>query len=466
MGFWDRVRSVFGREPARAVETRTGSPGPIIRPLPLSLQIQRIGGNITPAQVSDILREADVGYMWRLVDLANESRQKDCHLQSVLYTRESAVASLDWAVLPARKPGREKPLSKDVRIARFIDDALRQTTAPAGLAGDLVGFTDAIAHLNGAVYYGHGVCETMLTRTPADFIVPVGFSKISPRRFRYSLSTSRLEWWDASGGDAGNGVDLMRTYPGRFIQHQPRINGDVPCREGLVRVLMWAALFRNWDIRDWMSLAELAWKPWRTGAYQKGASQEDIENLETILDAMSSSGVAVYPHTTEVKVEWPKNPPSSGSTHGELAAFMGAEMSKAALGQTLTTEAGSRGARALGEVHDVVRKDIREADAVALAATLRRDLIAPLVRMNFGPTAAIPDFRFLTDDAVDLVSFGQGVKSLTEAGTRIPQAWVRDRAGIPEPREDEECLGDAVDVDLSDLDQDAANADQPAKEAA
>src|SRR5262249_54993934 len=162
------------------------------------------------------------------------------------------------------------------------------------------------------------------------------------------------------------------------LQHQPRITGDVPCREGLVRVLMWAALFRNWDIRDWLALGELAWKPWRTGGYTRGASEEDIDALIAILDAMSSSGVAVYPKdTAEVKIEWPKNPPAGGGTHKELADFLGAEMSKAVLGQTLTTEQGSKGSQALGRVHDQVRKDIREADARSVAATIRRDLIAP-----------------------------------------------------------------------------------------
>jgi len=40
--------------------------------------------------------------------------------------------------------------------------------------------------------------------------------------------------------------------------------------------------------------------------------------------------------------------------HKLLADFMGAEMAKAVLGQTLTVEAGQRGARSLGEVHDRV----------------------------------------------------------------------------------------------------------------
>ena len=45
---------------------------PIVSDLPLYLQLQRIGGKLTPQEVSSILQQADSGYTWRLVDLANK----------------------------------------------------------------------------------------------------------------------------------------------------------------------------------------------------------------------------------------------------------------------------------------------------------------------------------------------------------------------------------------------------------
>lgn len=450
MGLIAWARSAVGLSPRiaeRALARRSG-PRLIVGTLPLSLQLQRIGGGLTPQQVSSIIRDADSGYMWRLIDLGNEARQKDCHLQSVLYTRESALAGLDWEVRPSKKPGRKEPLAKDRRIAEFTEAAIRQAVVPYE-SHELCGFPDLVAHLNGAVFPGYAVSEIDWKKDGAS-IVPRGFSRISARRFRFNIESGRLEWWDQGFGMA-EGVDFAEKYPGKFICHKPRINGDVPCREGLIRVLMWAALFRNWDIRDWLSLAELAWKPWRTGKYQKAASQEDIDNLESVLESLTTSGVATYPETTELEIHFPSGNAGTNATHQELANFMAAEMSKAVLGQTLTTEAGTRGARSLGDVHDEVRKDIREADAMAVAATIRRDLIVPLVRMNFGPTAAIPDFQFITEESADLKAFGEGVKNLFDAGTKIPQSWVRDQAGIPEPEEGEELLG-AQEVDVSEFD--------------
>ncbi|WP_411670439.1 DUF935 family protein [Escherichia coli] len=45
------------------------------------------------------------------------------------------------------------------------------------------------------------------------------------------------------------------------------------------------------------------------------------------------------------------------------------------LGGTLTTEAGDKGAALTGEVHNEVRREIRDSDLRQLAATLNRDLV-------------------------------------------------------------------------------------------
>jgi phage gp29-like protein len=436
------LTGIFGGGSEKATgTTRRAVAGRVVGEQPLYLQLQRIGGGLTPQQVSSIFREADAGETKRLVDLANEARQKDCHLHSVLGTRELAMQKLAFDTVPYKDPGAKKPKLRDRKIAEFVQQTLLNITADeTNPENPLADFSGLIAHLTGGNYYGHSTAETIFTKD-GRYMVPLGFSLIHQRRFRFNIQNGRLEWFD-EGSSKGVGVDLLATYPGKFIQFQPRIMGDVAVREGLVRPLMWAALFRNWDIRDWLQLAELAWKPWRIGKYQKTANAEDIDDLLALLEQMTASGVATHPETTEVTIEWPKNAGAGGkSTHSELAGFMGAEMSKAVLGQTLTTESGDRGARSLGDVHNEVRGDIRDADARAMASIVRRHLIRPLVRLNFGGNVAIPGFRFLTQDAVDVQATSAAVLNLRKAGARIPARWVYDTFGIPEPEDDEECLG-------------------------
>jgi phage gp29-like protein len=203
---------------------------------------------------------------------------------------------------------------------------------------------------------------------------------------------------------------------------------------------MWSALFRNWAMADWMKLAELAWKPWRFGKYKQDASDEDIDDLITALEGLTTNGVAVFSDRAEIEVEWPERGRGGKPEHRDLAEFLGMEMSKCVLGQTLTVESGERGARSLGEVHDRVRRDIRENDAISIAATIRRALIAPLVRLNFGADVMVPGFHFVTEDVVDLGSLARATQSFVAAGLEIPQSWVRDRAGIADPEPGEGLL--------------------------
>ena len=400
------------------------------------IAMARIGGHLTPSVLSSLIIHADHGHIRRLVDLMNESRQKDGHLQSVLFTRESAISSLPWVIRPAIKPGRQEPLARDKRIAQFVEQALRQLEPGKNEHG----FSDLLAHLNGAVVPGFSVAETNW-QVKNGRTVPRAFKLIAHRRFEYSEDGQLL--WDDTG--MANGVDLQEWMPGKFIVHQPRINGDVPMREGLIRVLLWLALFRSWTLGDWVKLAELAWKPWRLGQYGQGTNKENKDTVIKILQSLSSTGVAAHSDNVKIDIKFPDG--TSSANHAQLLEFLGSEMSKAVLGQTLTTESGARGARSLGEVHNEIRKDIRDADAIAVAETLARDLVNWIVRINFGDVP-LPRFEFVTEDRRNLKDFGEGIERMVSAGVKIGQSWVRDEAGIPDPKDGEEIC---VPVDTSDL---------------
>lgn len=448
MSLWARVKGALTRAPSPV--PLLADSASVIPNLPLWQQYRRIGGGLTPSDVSSILYQADAGYVWRLVDLANESRQKDGHLQSNLATREQALSTLPMSVRPFVPRGASEPRRRDVKVAEFVSAALTEAT---GEGEDYRGFADLVPHMQSAVFHGYASAETAWRRDGSD-LRPAGFKLIPHRRFKFRQRDGRLVWWDLmplQGGD--DGVELLREYPGQFIQHQPRTNGDAPAREGLARLLVWCALFRNWDLADWLKLAELSWKPWRVGKYSKTAGKADRENLLALLEALTSNGVGIVRDDMQVDVHFPQGSGSSAAhNHKELAEFLGAEMSKAILGQTLTTEAGARGARALGEVHDQIRRDLRNADARAVAATLRAHLVEPLVRLNFGDAVGVPEIVFETDDAVDLDKFASAVVKLQSAGMRIPVAWAHDVAGVPLPGVDEDVLGE-IDVDLTELEE-------------
>lgn len=405
----------------------------VVDPPALYFQHVNIGGRTTPEEVSSILRECDTGYMYRFVDLFNECRQKDCHLQSVLGTRECAVANMRWEVIPASER------RKDKKIADWTTEWLTNfgTSMPRDGEEEVKDFRYLVSHLGSDVTFGYALAETLFERD-GGYVIPVGCQPIHHRRFIYELTRGRLQFWDMFGQLPYPGVDLMAAYPGRFVMSLPRVNGDTQSREGLARVLVWAAIFRRWAVSDWLKLAELAWKPWRIGTYKKGAGKEDINALREAMQRLTTDGVTWLPDTTAMEVAWVKNRGEAG--HGNLSAFLSAEMSKAVLGATLTVEQGRVGSQALGNVHDEVRHDIRDGDAANRVAALRRTLIRPAVQLNFGKDAACPGLRFFAEKSVDPVQVSIAVMNLSKAGLAMPAAWVRDQIGIPDPKPGEEIV--------------------------
>ncbi len=422
-------------QPAETTRARgRGMTGPkVMQDLSLWEQFQRVGGALTPVQVSSIIREADAGDTRRLMDLANDARQKDCHLSAVLSQSEESIAGLEWSLhLP------KKAKKKDRHASEWVENWLRTKVHEP--------FTSLIAHLAGGVYYSFAVSETVWSKDPKGYLVPVDFENQNQRRFAFRQSDGRLVWRDQSMST--DGVDFRADYPNRFVTAQPRVTGDVPCREGLARVLVWATLFRTWDLTDWLRTGEAAWKPWRVGYYEKGSQDEDIDGLVEVLERLATTGTAALPVNTKLQIEWPGGAGGTRTTHSELYNVLAQEMSKAALGQTETVQASNSSGYAQAKVHQAVRGNILRARARYIAAVITRDVIRAMIELNFGTGILVPTFKFETADPVDLKSFSEGLKNLTApkggAGLRVSAKWARSTAGIPEPEKGEELLGEAA----------------------
>lgn len=397
---------------------------PIARDRPIYEQFQRIGGGVTPATVTSIIRTADGGQPAQLVDLMNESRQKDGHLQGVLSTRERAPGLIDLEFVPP-KDATDKERAA-VELCRRIRD---------GFAN----WPELISHLNGFLF-GHASAELKWEAVSGGWLLPTSAKLLHARDFIFAISNGALRYRRYDGDVEG--IDLLVQFPGRVIQIQRKIVHDVPAREGLARLLIWAALLRNWGLRDWVALGEIGWKPWRIGKYKPGTHIDDIEKFVEMLERLGHEGIGVHSKDDEVVVEWPKgNGPGIG-THRELFDTLGREQSKAVLGQTTSTEAGSNGDQRGSEVRDLVRQDIAEEDCRAIASALRYCLFAPAVALNLGADVRCPVPVFQTDEGQDIVEFAQAMNTLRLAGVRIPAPWVRDQVGIPHPIEGEELVNE------------------------
>ena len=108
--------------------------------------------------------------------------------------------------------------------------------------------------------------------------------------------------------------------------------------------------------------------------------------------------------------------------------------------QTLTSDSGG-GSYAQSKTHNEVRHDLTAADAKALAVTIRRDIIRPLVEFNFGFDVNIPFFEFDCREVEDQKEAVEVLKTLAcDMGLQIPTSYIYRKFNIPEPEENEDVL--------------------------
>jgi phage gp29-like protein len=99
-----------------------------------------------------------------------------------------------------------------------------------------------------------------------------------------------------------------------------------------------------------------------------------------------------------------------------------AEISKAVLGQTLTTEIGKNGSYAAAQAHNVVREDLATADRQRICAAFDR-LAAVWTLYNFGTDIAPPKFQFVKDEDLQAERADRDTK-LYATGWRPTKSYI------------------------------------------
>lgn len=370
---------------------------------------------LTPVRLAEIFKEADAGDVLRQAELFEEMEEKDPHLFSQLQTRKNAVTGLDYEVIPF-----DSDDPRDKEIAEFVEAQL----------GGIEGFEDIMLDLLDAIGKGFAVSEIMWSYDEGHVVVDDIRSRHQKRFFWDSTDDS----FKVRTQEAPEGIELPKN---KFIVHKYKARSGHPSRAGVLRVVAWMYLFKNYTLKDWVAFCEVFGMPLRLGKYQPGASEDDKRALMQALVAIGADAAGIFPDGTAIEfVNTEKT--SSTDLYERLARYCDEQVSKAILGQTLTSDSGG-GSYAQSKTHNDVRHDLTVADCKAIAATLRRDLIRPLVLYNFGEDKRIPYLRFDAEESEDLTQTATVIGTLIrEAGLKVPTSYIYKKFSIPKPEGDEE----------------------------
>jgi phage gp29-like protein len=232
-------------------------------------------------------------------------------------------------------------------------------------------------------------------------------------------------------GEMG-GTQLVPFAPNKFIIAMDQNYGGHPSISAPLRCLSALWCSNVFGLEFVATNAQLFGIPFRRGKFQKG-DVEGFNLLCNMLHSMGSAGWAAIPENTDLEFI---SAPSAGS---EGPAERLVELSDKAvdifdLGQTLSTDHGKSGSRALGQVHEGVKQEMISAVSDFVAETLKGQLVGPLIELNYGNRSEIPDLIPDVEAPKDeLVMAQRDAILFNEMRVPISRSFLYPRHSLPQP---------------------------------
>lgn len=371
---------------------------------------------LNPRRLARIFRQADQGDIMSQMELFEEIEEKDTHIFSQLQTRKLAVTGLDWTIQPAGITDLDK------EIADFVENAIKKIPRLREIMLDIM---DAVGK-------GISISEIDWELDKNGNFIIAGIEWVHSKKLFWDYQTDELKLCTM---EYPEGISLPEN---KFIVHRYKAKSGHPSRAGILRIVAWMYLFKNYDIKDWAAFCEIYGMPLRLGKYNAAASKEDKEALAEAIINLGADAAGIIPETASIEfVE--SNKTTSADIYESFARYCDEQTSKAIAGQTLTADSGG-GSYAQGKVHADVRHDLTVADAQALAETINECIVQPLVLYNFG-SVDCPTFQFDFKEAEDLKETVEIYKTLVcDMGLQIPEEHIYKKFAIPKPENGERVL--------------------------
>lgn len=382
------------------------------------------GAQLTPALLGTILAEGEAGHTSRQCELFAKIEQ-GTHVAAVFGRRRGNVVSKQLQMTPP---------DDDEKSIVAADLATEVVGRIANLKGSLQDLTSAI---------GHGFALSQIVWV-----------------FRDGLwEPAELEHWPHRDCILGNPNSAFEQFPdtiqvatdasrtigeplehNQWVAHVAKSYTGPIARTALLRTVAWWWLFKHYSVRDFAIFVELFGHPKRVAKYHPGASDDEMAALKQAVVELGKDGSCIIP--SESMLELVETKTSAGQLpHSAMIELCNAEISKAVLGGTLGTEGGAVGARSLGEVHERNESLLARADCLALAETLKRDLIRPIIEFNLGEGYPVPNVQFVFEEKKDFKAMAETDRILSkDIGLPLTKAYFYEAYGRPAPEEGEELV--------------------------
>ncbi len=378
---------------------------------------------LTPSRLAAILDAAENGDLSAQFELFEDMEEKDGHIASEMGKRRRALL-VDWDIVPPENASAQEKAEAD-----WLGEVM----------ADIPDFEDMVFDVTDAI--GKGFCclelewhrvegwwlpKTITHRPQSWFTLHRGYRQ----ELRLRTNTSV------------DGVQGEALRPFGWITHVHKAKSGYLERAALFRQLVWTYLFKNYSVGDLAEFLEIYGIPLRLGKYPPSASEREKATLLRALVGIGHNAAGIVPEGMLLEFH--------DAATGDPAAFQlmmdwcEKNQSKVILGGTLTSGAdGKSSTNALGNVHNEVRKDLRDSDVRQVQTTLTRDLVYAIAAINGKASGGVrrsARLRLNAQEPEDVSSYADSLPKLADYGVRAPVAWVHEKLGIPQAQDGEAVL--------------------------
>ncbi len=346
-----------------------------------------------------------------------DEMQHDSQVRSCLNTKKFAVLSKGWQLIPA------SDRQDDIRIAGFIKYCLDDMKG--SVQDMLFNILDALAKgfsimeinyklIPGGPYAGMVGLESVKSKDPAMF----GFDMDEYLNIR-GLTISE------SGTQADLPLEKFIVYTYMPVYEMPYGQSDL--RSAYKHYFSKEILTKFWNIH-----LEKYGMPTAKGSYRRGMPKDQQDELLRILDRIQQETAIVVPE--DVGIELLEAQRGGEAGYMQAIEYHNKQIAKAILGQTLTSDEGSRsGSLAMAKVHlDVLGFYLQKLKRDIEETVMREQLIRRLVDINF-PSSNYPSFSLGNLEERDLSALGGLIGKLINGNVIAPdEPWIRAYLDLPQ----------------------------------
>ncbi len=296
----------------------------------------------------------------------------DAHVASCVQSRKSGILSMEWEINRGAKKSQEaefiENIFNDLNIRQIINEIL---DAP------LYGFKPL------EIYWG----ETN------GMIIPKEVKGKPPWWFFYDTN-NMLRFKDKN---KQFGVLIPNK---KFLVVQSNASYDNPYGDAVLAKCYYPVIFKKGGMKLWSIFTQKYGMPFLHGKIGLGKGQEEAYELFNVLEKLQQDGIAITEEEVDIEI-LESSKTSSSDIYRNLLHFCNAEISKAILSQTLTTEQGDTGSYAMSQTHLQVRKDVVDSDK-QLVEIWMNNLIEWIIEYNFNSISEMPKFVLFEEEDVDM----------------------------------------------------------------